>query len=178
MILIGEKIKLRNLKKSDWESIFKHANNRKISKYTDIPHPFTILEIKKYIRKSTKEFKTKKSFHFGIDLLDNEEIIGVVSLTGLDWKNKSAELEFWLSPKYWSKGIASDSLITILLFAFKELKLNRIYSKVLPENIASIKFLKNNNFIYEGTLRKSLFERGKFNDIYIFSILRKEFKVK
>lgn len=175
MILMGEKIKLRDLKESDWESIFEYINNRNISKYTDIPHPFTILSVKKYIWELIKEYKTRKSFHLGVEIKGEKKIIGIFSLENISYKNKSAELEFWIASKYWRKGIASDALKIILLFAFKKLKFNRIYAKVLPKNIISINFLKKNNFIYEGTLRKMLFEKGKFKDIMVFSILKSEF---
>ena len=177
MILIGEKIKLRNLKDSDWKSIFENANNRKVSKYTDIPYPFTVPEIKKYVRKLIKEFKTRKSFHFGVEIKEEKGIVGIFSLENINYKNKSAELTFWLSSKYWGENnIASNALKIILLSAFKKIKLNRIYARTLPQNIASIKFLKKNNFVCEGRLRKMLFEKGKFNDVLVFSILKEEFK--
>ncbi|MBI5401270.1 GNAT family N-acetyltransferase [Candidatus Wolfebacteria bacterium] len=174
MILRGQKINLRPLKISDAEFIFKHANNRKISRYTDILYPLKISEIKKYIRKSIKELKIKKSFIFGIEIKGRDEIIGIVSLADINYKNKSVELEYWVSPKYWRKGIAAESLKLILNFAFKKLKLNRVFAKTLPENINSINLLKKIGFVHEGTLRKSLFERGKFNDIFVFSILKNE----
>lgn len=175
MILRGQKINLRILKPSDAKFIFEHANNREISKYTDIPHPFKMPEIKKYINKSLMKFKKKKSFIFGIEMKEANEIIGIVSLVDVNYKNKSVELEYWVSPKYWRKGIAAESLGLIQNFAFKKLKLNRIFAKILPQNIASINFLKKKRFIHEGTLRKSLFEKGRFNDILVFGILRSEF---
>lgn len=175
MILRGQKINLRTLKDSDKESIFRHINNKKVSKYTDILYPYKISEIKKFIEKSKKEFRKRKSFYFGIEILDKKGIIGVVSLTSLDWKNKKAEIEFWLSQDYWQKGIAKESLYLTIEYAFKKLRLNRIFAKTLPENTNSINLLKRIRFIHEGILRKSLFERGKFNDIFVFSILKNEF---
>lgn len=71
-----------------------------------------------------------------------------------------------------------EAIRLILRFGFKKLKLNRIYAKTISQNIASWKLLESCGLVREGTLRKSLFERGRWNDLLMYSILKEEYKSK
>lgn len=68
-----------------------------------------------------------------------------------------------------------EALSNIIHFAFTAMEINKIEAKIEPENIASIKLLEKLRFAKEGVLRQHEFEKGKYVDLAIFSILKNEY---
>ncbi|WP_418302662.1 GNAT family N-acetyltransferase [Lysinibacillus fusiformis] len=90
-------------------------------------------------------------------------------------KNNRIEIGYDLKPAYWGQGIMQKALGKIIHFAFTSMEINKIEAKVEPENKASIRLLGKLNFCQEGVLRQHEFEKGKYVDLVLFSILRSEY---
>ena len=176
MKIRGERIILRPLQKEDAGSLFNHANDLDIARYTLLPHPYTLKTALDFINITKKNREKKKAFEFGIELMETEKIIGMISLMNIDEKNKNAEIGYWLGKKYWGKGIMREAVKLILQFGFKKLKLERIYAKVLHPNVASAKLLEKSGLRYEGRLRRATLRRGRWYDDLCFGILKTELR--
>ncbi len=173
--LTGTLIKLRIHKASDADAIYKHIRDKEIQKYTlNIPFPYTKANAVDFIKQATKNRKLKSAYEFAITNLDNDEVIGGISLMNLDWKNKNAELGYWLAKKYRNKGYITEAIKLILEFAFKELKLNRISARLWEKNLASIKVLKKNKFKKEGLLREMVLKAGEWQNDLVYAVVRKD----
>jgi len=176
--LIGEKINLRSIKRSDADSIFKYANDKVIAKFVTTPYPYKLKDAYDYIRKSQVGMRKKDMYNFGIELKETGEIIGMISLMDVDYENKNAELGYWLARKYWGQKIMPEALRLILKFGFTDLKHKRIYARVMHFNNRSAFLLEKFGFKYEGRLRKTTFRRRRWLDELRYSILKEEFKKK
>ena len=55
--------------------------------------------------------------------------------------------------------------------------MNKIYAKIDPENLASIKVAEQIGMKKEGFLREDLYIRGKYRDVILMAILKKEFPI-
>ena len=64
----------------------------------------------------------------------------------------------------------------VIRYGFKYLKLQRVEALVEPPNIPSQKLIEKNGFIREGLLRKYEFTCGKFDDLYMYSLLKQDFE--
>ncbi|MBP8016444.1 GNAT family N-acetyltransferase [Candidatus Gracilibacteria bacterium] len=173
--LISNRIILRQLKDKDTQDIFNLFKNKKINYW--FGGGLSLNETKKYIKSKIKKFNNKEEFCFGIILKDSNKIIGEIDLIDFDIDNKKAGLLFWLGEEYWKKGLATEAIQLILKYSFKNLKLNRIYANIEEENIDSIKLIKNNNFIYEGLLRKSILRNKEFKNELVFSLLKNDYNL-
>lgn len=87
-------------------------------------------------------------------------------------EHSRTEIGYELSKEYWGKGIASEALEAIILYGFQHFQLERIEALVEPANSASSKLLEKNGFKREGLLRHYEFTCGKFDDLYMYSILK------
>jgi RimJ/RimL family protein N-acetyltransferase len=174
--LNGEKVILRKLKTSDAESIYKHINHKDIVRYTmNIPWPYTPEHAVQFIKISKKEYQKGNGLNLGITLKEQDNVIGIMSFNKIDLKNKNAEVGYWLGKEYWRKGVAKEALILILKYAFDELKLERIGSKVFHSNKASYGLLLRMGFKQEGVSRKDVFQNNKWYDHLMFGLLKEEF---
>ncbi|WP_308216597.1 GNAT family N-acetyltransferase [Pseudalkalibacillus decolorationis] len=83
-----------------------------------------------------------------------------------------------LAKEYWKKGIISEAMQAVLGYGFAEMNLMRVQALVEPLNIASQKLMENNSFVKEGLLRKYEYTVGKFDDLYMYSLLKDEYNTK
>ncbi|MCM8810937.1 MAG: GNAT family N-acetyltransferase [Candidatus Omnitrophica bacterium] len=116
--------------------------------------------------------------------LKKEMCIGYGGLVHIDWSNKRAELSFLLNPERVKDKNLYEVEFTIFIklikeIAFKELKLNKVYTETFDLNFRShhISILEKNGFTFEGRLRQHIYKENKFIDSLIHSILGEEYEL-
>ncbi|MGW7915943.1 GNAT family N-acetyltransferase [Staphylococcus xylosus] len=105
---------------------------------------------------------------------DTDKVIGTIQLV-IDEVNKSAEIEFIIHPNYWNNGIATNIAKTIIKYAFKVLKLNRVAASIDSNNTAARMVLQNIEMKLEGVLRENRLVDGEYRDTLSYAILRSEY---
>jgi len=173
-----DRIKLRALTRSDITSTLHWHNNEDIKNlYSGHPFPVNIeMEEKWYEKLLTSNFPTTV---FGIEIIDTNELIGILSLKNINLINRDAELAIYIgADNAKGKGFSKEATLLILNFAFNNLGLNRIYLKVLETNHIANKLYKKCGFIEEGKFRESVFKKGKFCNEIIMSILKNDYLIR
>ena len=170
-------ISLRHLKNKDVQSIYDNVKDKAISTYTvSIPYPYHLSDAREFISYSIRTRRLKTAYIFGIELIKNKKIIGIVSLSKIDKKNKNCELGYWLGKKYWRKQIASTAVKMILNFAFKKLKMHRVYAQVFADNTASLRVLEKNGFLLEGVSFDVIWRKNKWHNLFLYALVENDFK--
>ena len=105
---------------------------------------------------------------------DTDKVIGAIQLA-IDEVNQSAEINFIVHPNYWGDGVATDIAKTIIKYAFKVLKLNRIGAAIDSNNIASGIVLEKLGMKREGMLRKDKLVQDEYRDTLIYGLFRSEY---
>ncbi|MBG3874258.1 N-acetyltransferase [Staphylococcus xylosus] len=105
---------------------------------------------------------------------DTDKVIGTIQLV-IDEVNKSAEIEFIIHPNYWNNGIATNIAKTIIKYAFKVLKLNRVAASIDSNNTVARMVLQNLEMKLEGVLRENRLVDGGYRDTLSYAILRSEY---
>ena len=105
---------------------------------------------------------------------DTDKVIGTIQLA-IDEVNQSAEINFIVHPNYSGNGVATDIAKTIIKYAFKVLKLNRIGAAIDSNNIASGIVLEKLGMKREGMLRKDKLVQDEYRDTLIYGLLRSEY---
>ena len=117
-------------------------------------------------------------YHFCIRPIGEAKIIGIVMLNHIHWVNKTGEFGITIGDKeFQGKGYGSDALLTLLLYGFFELNLNRIWCEVYSNNPA-IDLYKKIGFQEEGRLRSHIFKQNKYYDSFLLGMLKSEFQKK
>ncbi|MCV2504066.1 MAG: GNAT family N-acetyltransferase, partial [Neisseriaceae bacterium] len=120
----------------------------------------------------------KRAIRWGIVLKENNQVIGTCGYHNFQEEHSRAEIGYDLNPDYWQKGYMTEAITAIQKYGFKKLKLHRIEAFIFPDNLASRKLLEKVGLQSEGVLRDYFFEKGRFVDGEIFSILIREWKKK
>jgi ribosomal-protein-alanine N-acetyltransferase len=107
-----------------------------------------------------KKGKPTKSFHWGIVNKQDNKVIGEMWVYLIE-NDRMAKIAFRLSPAYQGNGYMSEALMQVISFCFEKTELQRLWSDVHVQNIASYKTLEKAGFKREGHIRD-----GKMVNIY------------
>ena len=167
---------LRAIEEKDFDLLFYLINAPEIEEKTVGWHlPISSNEQRNFManyRNSNTDFRLMIE-------LSNGKTIGMISLTQIDWKNRTATIGYKISASFEDriKGDMKDAINGLLKYAFFELGLNCIISEILEDNIFSLKLAKKMHFVEEGILRERVYKQGKFKNQLIFSMLKSEYEV-
>ncbi|WP_324719210.1 GNAT family N-acetyltransferase [Salinimicrobium sp. HB62] len=118
----------------------------------------------------------KVNIRLGVALKENDKLIGMVNLINIQWIDRNAEFSILLGDKSeWGKGYGKQATAQMLNFGFRERNLERIYLTVDVDHNRAISIYEDLGFKKEGVLRKHHFRKGKYRDVFIYSILKDEY---
>ncbi|EMV7409822.1 GNAT family N-acetyltransferase [Enterobacter soli] len=87
-----------------------------------------------------------------------------------------AEVGFLFAPSAQGKGYGFESLQALREFAFNQAGIRRLTATVTAGNIASRALLEKSGFRLEGELRESYFLSGRWQNDWLFGLLKHEFQ--
>lgn len=102
---------------------------------------------------------------------------GFIGFVQTDNVNHRTEIGYWLLPEYQGKGIMTECVRRLCLWAVKERNMHRIQIKCAVGNHPSNAIPKRLGFHLDGTERDGeLMYTGKYVDLNVYSILDHEIK--
>lgn len=104
-----------------------------------------------FIKNKIDLIQKREQFYFLIEI--ERHIIGCLSLKEIDWDVPKAEIAYFVDEKYQGKGITSRAINWLKDFCFNELKLLKLFARIVPDNIGSRKVVMKNGFIKEANLK-------------------------
>jgi RimJ/RimL family protein N-acetyltransferase len=170
----GFRVYLRALEPDDYKTSIKWRNDDEIWNMVGGPRYFVS---EAYEKKWVEDAISNSSkISLAICLKESHEYIGNAYLTDIDWINRTAISGSLIGEKkYWSKGLGTEARLLLNKFAFYERGINRIWAKVLEDNIASQKMLEKCGYKKEGLMRQAVYKNGTFKNLVIMSVLREDF---
>ena len=135
MKLTLEQCTIRPWRLDDADSLARHANNRKvwIALRDLFPHPYTIEDAHTFLK---SVISSEPVTLFCVEA--NEAAVGGIGIRiGADVHRQTAELGYWLSQKFWGRGIITEAVAAFTDFCFEEFQLRRIYAEPFANNPAS-----------------------------------------
>lgn len=175
MLLKYKNATLRAIEKKDLNILLNMLNDVEIEKFTVDSHfPISILNQENWI---CSYKNTDETVRLMVEL-ENGKTVGMVILTNINYKTRTAELAFKRYAKKEDRMIDDmfNACVAMLRYAFDELGLNCIYCTALTYNERSLNLQKRLGFSEEGILRQRVFKNGKFQDLISCSLLKGEFE--
>lgn len=102
---------------------------------------------------------------------DDGEVLGEVSLSGIDDFQRRASVGYWLLPAARGRGAATRAVRLVAGWAFAELRLARLELTCGPDNVGSRQVAERSGFRQEGLLRSHLSFKGGRRDSLIYGLL-------
>lgn len=173
MILKGKKVTLRQIEQSDLNEIKELINDPEIENaIVGWSWPLSMKDEEQWFA----------SFHNGSSAVryvietEDEGFVGLTGLKDIDWKNGTAKTTgIRIKTGVQGKGLAFDTYMTMFSYAFRELRLHRINTSAIEDNVKSIKFQEKIGLRREGLQREAIYKNGQYKNLITFGILAEEF---
>jgi RimJ/RimL family protein N-acetyltransferase len=166
-LLEGKNVNLRIVEKEDLSFYVNWVNDPSFfGEYNPLEQTTKIEEEKDY---DTAPSERKRFF---VEKKDGTKIgvVGVFPVGNL-W-----DIGFALIPGERGKGYGTEAVTIFVDYLFLSRDLVRIQATTDLRNIASQRILEKVGFKREGIVRKSMFIRGEWRDLQLYSVLREEWK--
>jgi ribosomal-protein-serine acetyltransferase len=134
----------------------------------------TVAHFKNYIAHCKQQHKDGTDF--GYVILYNNQVAGRIGIHHINQPNKTGAIGYWLAEAFAGKGIVSVSCEALINYGFEVLDLNRIEIKCATGNYKSKAIAERLNFKQEGILRQAEWVNNKSLDLFLFSMLKEEWK--
>ena len=168
-MLYGTKIRLRALEREDIPRFVKWFNDPDVREHLAMYRPLSLAQEAKWFERHAE--LDPADHVFAIETLEGVHI-GNVGLHNVNWKDRHAELGIVIGEKeYWGQGYGTDTILTLLAYAFKALNLHRVFLRVDVDNPRGIHCYEKCGFRREGTLQQVVFRDGAYKDQYLMAIL-------
>lgn len=168
-----ERFTLKEIEDRDIELIHKGLSDERVTQFYAVHFP-TLEDTQEQMEWYADLKKNGTGIWWGIYSQATGEFCGAGGFNDLDRVNKKAEVGFWLYPEFWGMGILKEVMPLLFKTGFGELDLNRIEGFVDSNNAKCKKALEKIHFQCEGTLRECELKNGKYLDVDIYAILKKD----
>lgn len=170
----GQRIYLRAMEKCDMEAYQEMLNDEDISaNVVGWSFPVSKAEQDAWFDRVASDQRNRR---FSIVLKETDEIVGMLTLSSIDWHNRSATHGIKLLPSCpKGQGIGTDAVLTLMRYAFEEVNLHRLDGSWLECNAASKHLYEKCGWYEEGTKKEAVWRNGRYYDLKIAGITKREY---
>lgn len=172
-VLETDRLRLRKLTMHDAQDIFDYSSDSQVAQHVLWEAHRSIGESRAYLRYMLRKYRACEPASWGIEWKETGRIIGTIGFMWIQSDNAAAEVGYSLSRAFWNRGVMTEALRAVIHYGFSTLRLNRIEAIHELDNPASGAVMRKCGMQYEGTLREKLFNKGKYVDVDLYAILRK-----
>jgi RimJ/RimL family protein N-acetyltransferase len=165
-----KRLLIRNFTETDYNDLYEYLSDKETYQF-EPGEPITVETAKKLCNERSKDN------NFLVVQLKNK-VIGHIYLGQVKpTKLKTWEAGFIFNRKYQGKGYATESLMAIIEYGFKNMNVHKIIAHCSPKNIRSWKLLERVKMRREGKLRENIYfdtdEKGNpvWLDTYEYGLL-------
>ena len=171
-MLETEQLVLRPYRLADAPSVQRMCGDPAIAATTlAIPHPYPDGAAEQWISTHAESFRQGTQVTLAITLKPDLPVIGTVGLS-VNKNHQRGELGYMVAREHWNQGYCTEAARALMDYGFSTLNLNRIQAMHFPHNPASGRVMEKLGMTKEGLLHQYVCNRGVFEDLYVYSILR------
>lgn len=174
---MNDSVIIEPLRKDDDRGLFRLVDKERLRLSTYFPVTCArcpdARATRNYIKEILGRSEKREFFCFVMRDYEGGDPIGLVFLKEFDWSIPKCETAYFISSIYERRGMTSMALIWATDHAFTELGMQKVYARIAPDNIGSIRVAENCGFQRDGLLRQDFrTSDGMLLDVYLYSLLR------
>ena len=129
-------------------------------------------------RKWYESHYKEQEFRFVIETIEENKVIGIATLTDIDWKNRHAFHGIKLAKACdRGRGYGTDAVMAIMRYAFDELNLVRLDGAWFSDNLPSKCMYMKCGWKEEGVRRKYIYKHGSYRDLVLSGITVEDYYI-
>ena len=174
-----ERLVLRPMLMSDVEDLYEYQSNPEIVRY--IPWPArTMTQVKEAAQKTidtTKSDLVEINDHIVLvwELKNSGKVIGQSNMGLISKEHKTSNIGWVTHQDFQRKGYAFEATKLLLVYAFTNFDLHRVIADIDTRVQISANLAEKLGMRREGTFIEGEFFKGEWCDMWLYSILKREF---
>lgn len=174
--LTTERLILRPFVQEDAVEVTRVVSDRRIADTTlNIPHPYDESVAEGWIGTHADAAERDEALTLAVTERASGAIVGAVALT-IARAHRRAELGYWIAVEHWGRGYATEAARAMLDHGFGALDLTRVVAHCLTRNPGSWRVMEKLGMQREGRLREHVVKWDVPEDIWIYGLLRDEWR--
>ncbi len=169
------RLTLRKMTMRDAADIFRYSRDPEVARHVLWDAHQSIGDSRAYLRYMLRKYRNREPASWGIVWKETGRVIGTIGYMWIQRDNSAAEIGYSLAREFWNRGIMTEALGAVIRYSFKRLNLNRLEAQHETTNPASGAVMRKCRMQKEGTLRSRLFNKGRYVDVDLYAILRKDY---
>ncbi len=173
-----DRLILRKFTQDDLNDIFEYCKNPNVARYvTWEPHQ-SLEDSQKFIDFALLSYSNGGLEPMAIVLKDDpkKRVIGSIGIFVVNAKHRTFELAYAIGEDHWGKGLAVEGSKPLINYLFKTFAIERLQCRCDILNPQSSRVMEKLGMQYEGTLKASMYLKGKPRDMHMYSIVKVDFK--
>ena len=167
----GDRIYLREVELSDVNQAYVDLlNDPEVSQFLETRYEVQTLDsVHEYVEQM---IVNKHELFLAICLKENDKHIGNIKLGQINPIHKFAEVSLFIGGKdQWGKGLATESISILIIYAFSTLKLHKLTAGCYANNMGSLQAFRKAGFIEEGIWKSHYLFKGVYVDRVCLGII-------
>ncbi len=172
-VLETARLRLRRPRESDAPRLLAITQNEDVMRYYGMEAFQSETEALAEIDWFNNQYDEKKGVRWIITVKPQDVYVGDIGF-GYIAQHARADVGFKLAQDHWRRGLMTEALDAAIAHSIEAWGVNRFEAVADPRNDACVGLLEAYGFQREGLLREYEFEQGGFVDLFMFSLLRRE----
>ena len=170
-----ERLVLRKMEMRDAPDMYEYSRDPQVAKHVLWEAHTSVSDTKAYIRYMLRKYRAGEPSSWCIVEKSTDKVVGTIGYMWYQKDNSSAEVGYSLARRCWNRGYMTEALRAVLDYTFRELGFNRVEAQHEIDNGASGAVMRKCGMQKEGTLRQRLYNKGRYVDVELYAILRREY---
>jgi ribosomal-protein-alanine N-acetyltransferase len=169
-----ERLLLRKIGVDDADDMFEYGRDPEVTKYLMWEPHRTVDDSIEFIRWVMRQYDAGEIAPWGMEIKETGKFIGTVGYHEWNVRHGRAEIGYSLARSFWGLGYMTEAVRAVIDFGFGVMGLNRVEANCFIENKGSARVMEKCGMKFEAILRQHLFVKGRYEDVKMYSILRRE----
>ena len=131
----------------------------------------TVDEVCELIRAWQRGWAEESQLNWALAGRDSDAVLGRVSLKGVDHRDGSAGVAYWMMPAVRGRGLCTHAVMAVCEWAFREAGFHRIGLAHSTGNAASCRVAVKAGFREEGIRRGAALHVDGWHDMHVHAVL-------
>jgi RimJ/RimL family protein N-acetyltransferase len=174
-VLAGMRVELRQLEAADAPALQGLLSAPEVCRFVSPPPP-SVAAFERFVERARSLQAAGAGLCYAVVLRDPQTTIGLVQMRETEPRFAVAEWGLALGVQFWGTGIFEEVSELVLAFAFEQLGVHRLESRVVLQNGRGMRAMQKVGAVQEGVLRRSFLKDGSYLDQALFAIVDEDWQ--
>ncbi|MEU9179345.1 GNAT family N-acetyltransferase [Streptomyces sp. NPDC048550] len=151
-----DRLVLRPFDGEDVTALAEMMNDEHVTAWTSVPHPYTHADAQDWATRVSHAERTEgRGIVLAVTEFLTQRLVGIVHLQNTNWRTRSTEVGYVTAPWARGEGYASESVLAVVQWLFRDQAFERLELRTAADNTASQQVAQKIGCISEGVLRNA-----------------------